>query len=553
MLSWSWAPKEHRWVGIVDAVVAGLLLGALIPNVGRTDNYCEYNPRPGCYTDGGVQTIAEDFNNTTDYRVAQERARARVQKMESDTSTAPVENKACGDDCSDAGEEAHRRAEQDKFEGKVDPSSDCKSAAESARKACSGSEISASVAPFINTFTASMGGDQNKACRIARSIAGITTAANITLAMSCGKLKNACSSQCDVSMKNNSAAKVQAETELLQMQSLPMNPGVIARVNALKTKLNHHTRYANGDRNNLAQCQRYESNVQSAVLQSAMSAITFAQSNQCVKLTDNPPGFKPPETPECMTEKAFENENCPQWCFKPGRQTDPKCQTPVPTMPQCSDPQYAESPMCKPPGNQNPYPTVTTPTTDPFDPSGGGGGVGIGTGGSRGDTALGLNNRGIPDLPDLPPGQPPLNPVNNNGEQGGGNNGFNSGGGGGVGGGFNGSGGGGSGGVGGGEERAGAKEVFMPMSNAPAGGGEAGITTESGEGDMGPGGGLASDDASGEPPFDLSKFLPKDLQETRLPSSDAVLSANGISDANGLSNWEKVTHKMNQKRKELRP
>lgn len=422
----------------------------------------------------------------------------------------------------------------------------CKVVAEKARKSCAGSELSVQISPMLNVLSASMGTDQNKACRVARSIAALSTGANIALATSCAKFKNSCDSSCSEDAKTRGD-----EAEILRNKmNAAVGPLVSSQLLALyKTALME----SKASRYNSKQCKTYEGNVQQAMIQSAMSAITFAQSNQCVKLTDNITTPTTQTDPACFTYEAYENPNCPQWCLKPGRQNEEKCKVPVPSMPQCSDPVYAENPMCKPP--------------EPFNPggpgSGGGGGTigggdgndggGIGTGGdSRGNT-IGLGNRGISDIPELPPGEAPMNPLQRGNEQGG-NNASPGGGGGGVGGGFSGGGGGGGPpGSGDGQEQASNKEVFVPMTNAP-GGSDAGITTEGGDGDAGgPNSGLASDDASGAPPFDLSKFLPKDLQDTRMPASDPALAANGISDANGLSNWEKVTRKMNEKRGELKP
>lgn len=52
--------------------------------------------------------------------------------------------------------------------------------------------------------------------------------------------------------------------------------------------------------------------------------------------------------------------------------------------------------------------------------------------------------------------------------------------------------------------------------------------------------------------MDWSKFLPK-VDKARGLATDAELAANGITSANGLSNFEKVTKKMNEKRPVLLP
>jgi len=86
---------------------------------------------------------------------------------------------------------------------------------------------------------------------------------------------------------------------------------------------------------------------------------------------------------------------------------------------------------------------------------------------------------------------------------------------------------------------------------------EKGLTNGSGGGGYGVsgvavgggGGGSAAGrgGAGGNDNIDLSQFLPKDANGNRMPAS-ADLVAQGISGANDLSNFEKVTRKMNQKR-----
>jgi hypothetical protein len=53
--------------------------------------------------------------------------------------------------------------------------------------------------------------------------------------------------------------------------------------------------------------------------------------------------------------------------------------------------------------------------------------------------------------------------------------------------------------------------------------------------------------------LDLSAFLPKVDQARGVAGVDPEMAANGITGANGLSNWEKVTRKMNEKRPALLP
>jgi hypothetical protein len=119
------------------------------------------------------------------------------------------------------------------------------------------------------------------------------------------------------------------------------------------------------------------------------------------------------------------------------------------------------------------------------------------------------------------------------------------GGGGGIGG-FSGGGGGGqaAGGPGEGPYKT---DIDKGIGNAGAGGmggGGGGYPNSGGGGGYGPEG--------DKDKMDWSKFLPK-VDKARGLANDAEMAANGITSANGLSNFEKVTKKMNEKRPALLP
>ncbi len=124
------------------------------------------------------------------------------------------------------------------------------------------------------------------------------------------------------------------------------------------------------DGDGVVQCESFDGVVKAAATQSVQSAQNFATSSECVESVSGP----------CVGPSAYDNDNCPEFCQKPGRQNHMKCRI---AASHCSDFNFAAqniklcacitnplSPAC---GNANPRDLANAPpiveTTKPSQPS----------------------------------------------------------------------------------------------------------------------------------------------------------------------------------------
>lgn len=312
-------------------------------------------------------------------------------------------------------------------------------------------------------------------------------------------------------------------------------------------------------------CDKFMDTVVGAAQQSAMNFLTGAMAGKCkddLTAQEKDPKFA------CYREGAENNKDCPgAYCAMAGRfperKTEETCKSFYPVY--CDSPQEQQLLSCvcyKNPRDsrcnpaditaqvrQNPWGNFqNNPNIPGLGGGNGGAGGGIGDIGDGDGVGEGL------DLPapgeELAPGQRQENKTAYGGGQGGGGGGFT---GGAQGFGLEGGqGGGGAGGSG--------LNTDVITGTVPGGGGGdasmAGGGGGDGDGSMGGSGGGGrggDDDKIGK--FSLKDFLPGGAQDpSRNPASaDSLLLQNGITGAEGLSNFEKVTRKMNQKRSSLVP
>ena len=421
----------------------------------------------------------------------------------------------------------------------------CEKEAGKAKSACMGTEISPMVQALASQFEQSRtAGDVAKACSAAKRLNAISMGANLSVGVMCQRAYPKCTNTCNEAKRALNQVRSQAQvalTDTKQFESL--------------------------DRN-IEECGKYRENVGQTYMQGLANVGGYAQSQQCLRAVALTPTSQPAI---CEAANASDNPLCiDKYCAVAGREQVPICRNQVAEV--CADPSMAQNLFCRCKGaNAAEDPdcriagyTQPPPTEIPIGGGGGGrgpggnnglgGGIGAGNGPSA-VTGLGIRG-GVPDLPELPPDAGQLAPLANNGNGNGSGLPNFSGGGGVGGGGFSGSGSGAAPRRGSGDDE---EESGAGVSVGGGGGQPDGPLPNKNDGSGGSGGGaLAVGSGGGEENanplggFDLSAFMPKD--ESRLPASGGAsdLTQHGISDANGLSNWEKVTRKMNEKRRNLR-
>lgn len=276
---------------------------------------------------------------------------------------------------------------------------------------------------------------------------------------------------------------------------------------------------------NAAYCQEKSMIANLSMVQVAMNATQFAGSKACADAASG----------KCIGENAFNDEECIQFCQKPGRQQHPKC---VQTIASCSDATYRSqnSQLCTCMTNPSAQgcgglqlppitvPTTTVDTTDPFE-----------------------------NLGELPP----IDEYTGNPEKLSDGSKVNSPGGGGSGGGLGGGGGSSPFGQNDGQGGTGDEALDKDILGGQGGGG-GGVPVGGGSGGYEGGGGAAGSrngNGSGKdsPGFDLRAFLPGGKKDPKRGLASAGYADQSITAANGLTNFEKVTKRMNQKQPELLP
>lgn len=358
----------------------------------------------------------------------------------------------------------------------ADEMQSCNAAKTKLEKDCKGATLSQQFGPVASQVLSSFAmlkssGDINGACNAAKQIQGLSFSANASVSALCGMSIRSCKTKC---AKDESAVK---------------------------------------------ECSEYEKYTVASGMQAAQEAAAFAQSSACANATAG----------KCTVETAYNDEDCPQFCLKPGRQDHPKCQI---AMNNCANANYAAqnvqyctcvnnpfAPNCSnlavanPNGNGNPNLNLDDTLAnadydmDPFNPNGSAArvnaqpGGGSGAGGGLGGGSFAMPGDGSGDTGDDPLSKDILHGT-----------------------------GGGSGGVG---------AIF--------GGG--GYNEGSGSAQQKSGSGAGSGDSG----FDLRAFLPGGKKDPKRNPASAGYTDPTITKANGLTNWQKVTRKMNEKRPELMP
>lgn len=293
-----------------------------------------------------------------------------------------------------------------------------------------------------------------------------------------------------------SAAKIQAVTGATNAVVATM---CIRAINTCKAECTYQK-----DTAGVEACGRFEGHASAAVAQATQSAIDMVGSKACANMADE----------GCLGENAYKNTQCAQFCYKPENAGHAKC---VNLAQQCVIPTFAsQNPqICKNLGN-NPVPTPGIAAGSPN------------LGDDAGDSAYdfeGATAEGRGASTNTP---------------------------GGAGGGGLGSDGGsfaigGDGGQGAVADPA-DKDILMGQGSGAAGGffgGGGGGYAEGGRG----GSGGSSDDKG----IDLRAFLPGGKNDPSRNPASAGYGDPSITKANGLTNWQKVTRKMNEKRPELMP
>lgn len=280
-------------------------------------------------------------------------------------------------------------------------------------------------------------------------------------------------------------------------------------ITACSTKTN-----ANNEEN-LKTCEKYNTYAQLATAQAVQSASAMLGSQACADAASG----------DCVGEKAFTNSICQEFCFKVANAQHPKC---LNAAANCQNPNYAAqnvqqctcianplSPSCRT-ATGSPVPTTTASV-----PNLGEDGIGAGDYDFNGANAEGSAAKA-------------------NAVQGGGG-GF---GGGGSSSPF------GEGGGGGPSDDPFNKEILTGTGGAA--GGAAGIFGGGGYAEGGSRGGRPGTTGE-EKGLDLSQFLPGGKKDPRRNPASAGYADPTITKANGLTNWQKVTRKINEKRPELAP
>jgi hypothetical protein len=266
--------------------------------------------------------------------------------------------------------------------------------------------------------------------------------------------------------------------------------------------------------------------------QAVADAKTYADSSACLAAVNS--------ASVCAGDKAYENPICPQFCASPMNINDPRCDPNA-----CARDANKNTLMCFCQGNPQDSKCGGLQAAGPL--GGGPGKNGLGSApGSRANLGttpafdLGDGDGDDQEYQGGASAAPKAQTVGYEGQGGGGL----SGGGGGLGGSM--------GGQGKGKQEGPYNTDIMKSSG---GGGYAGFGGGGGggygAGNNGGGNGRDRDRGDG---LDLRKYMPKAGDKGRGPANiSAELFNNGITPANGMSNFEKVTKKMNEKRTQLLP
>lgn len=271
-----------------------------------------------------------------------------------------------------------------------------------------------------------------------------------------------------------------------------------------------------GDTVRTEKCEEYETYAKLSTAQAIADASAMAGSQSCADAASG----------DCVGEKAYTNSMCQEFCFKAANANHSKC---LSAAANCQNPSFAAQNV-----------QYCTCLANPLSPS-----CRAGTG----TPIPGTNNASLPNLGEdgIGAGEYDFNGSNAEAQAARANS--PEGGGGGFGGGGGGSSPFGEGGSGGTGDEPLNKEILTGTGGAAGGGGIFGGGGY-GEGVGRSGSGGSSSEEKG---LDLSQFLPGGKKDpTRNPAS-AGYDDPTITKANGLTNWQKVTRKINEKRPELMP
>lgn len=372
------------------------------------------------------------------------------------------------------------------------PGMSCEGDTTMADNVCTGRDLSTQIAPLLSAYGAVQSKDMYKSCKKAANLAKVGAIANGALVAACYAAQKKCLSSCT------------AQKESLDSQGMD---------SSAPTKF-------------LSQCKSLELNVQMAMVSAVNALAAFTGSSQCQKALNQ----------ECSTAEAVNNINCPeQFCSNPERQTHSICIG-----------YYQQNPdLCQ--GSMAQYNPVCICQQTPNDPNC------ANLGGNTPNFAGGDSQNPFGHL-----GSDPLDDQGN-GVQAGTNQAQafqapNAGGGGG--GGLGGGGGGGAAPAGGDGGGGSGKGIYDTNINGGlSGGGGAGMGAAGGGyenyGGNAQGRGSASTGEGSK--FDLSKYLPGAEKRVLANQQKNYLQSQGVSKANGLTNFQKVTRTFNKKRNELMP
>lgn len=362
---------------------------------------------------------------------------------------------------------------------------DCKTAHSSAINRCEKLDYTQQGSQLLNQFAqVKSAGNIKEACGLAKQISALSVGANAGFAYSCQSAAKSCETACDP----NNGLKPTGEK----------GPFVQEMYSA---------------------CQRLKRNAIAGYIQAGADAANFAISAQCEKAADA----------KCVGQNAVNDPDCVQFCSQPGRESHPKCAL---AGANCQNPTFAQqnAQFCQ--CLQNPFGPNCSTAQFPTRP------------GNNGNDPLAGIRTNVGGLAD---GE---NDFLGNDSRGG----SNSGGGGpnGGGSGFNGGAGasspiaGDGSGEGNGDEPLN-KEILTGSGGGSGGaGGFFGYGSGGGEGSAGGGGRGGSGSGDGGSGIDLRAFLPGGKNDPRRgPAS--LEEASGITKSDGLTNFQKVTRKINQK------
>ncbi len=421
--------------------------------------------------------------------------------------------------------------------GPTSASGACSTAHSLAKNICGGSQFAQMVTgPLSQMQMAQASGDYNAACKAAASIARNSAIMNLATGSGCMYARQRCTSSCSVAVTGLAASADSAAMTA-----------------------------------NRTDCEEMMTQALGSFAQGVSSAQSMAQSKLCEQVTANLPGAGGFD----CTKDEYKNlpvcDTTP-FCSKVENKENPWC---VNSKGICEQQQNAGTDFCKciadakscpTPPPPPAWPPITPPTyattggSDGGNIGGSNGGLSGGAGNCEDDLDCGISTAsggstsglGVPTItgtgnPDrLLTGKPGSAP-NSNSTPGGG--------------GFGGGGGGSGGGSGyapsASSGKAGGGSDLSTDIIGGAGGGSSDPILSSNEGGGGDGDRLRSGGNGDDkiPKIDLAALLAagatKDVK--RGLASDPTLLASGITAANGMSNFEKVTRKMNEKRPVLTP